>query len=302
MLRDKIAAGHPEKRLLMEGLIRGYLSRQRAEDAQRWATNWIEQSPEDWQPWFLRALARTQLSRNLLSTPFEQAKQDYHKVLELKPNHAVARLLLANAYTMTGQFQEALPHFQIYCERQPDERGTVELARCHRALGHIEEARNVLDTWLADHAGGADVFLVRGQVAMDLNQSSEALDWFRKAEKLAPANDKIHFQLAQVLRALGRAAEGDEYEQKWTTHRQLTQRLGELQQLAAKEPRNVAVRHEAGAIALRLGQEDAGLRWLAGALQIDPKHRPTHEALAEHFARKGQTQAAEHHRRLAQQP
>src|SRR5439155_25096150 len=139
----------------------------------------------------------------------------------------------------------------------------------------------VLDSWLAGHAGNADVFLVRGQVAMDLNKSAEALDWLRRAEKLAPANDRIYFQLAQVLRALGRAKEGDDYEQKWTTHRQLSQRLGELQQLAAKDPRNIAVRHEAGTVALRLGQEDAGLRWLAAALQIEPKHRATHHVLAD---------------------
>ena len=76
---------------------------------------------------------------------------------------------------------------------------------------------------------------------------------------------------------------------------------GELQQLAAKDPRNIAVRHEAGTIALRLGQEDAGLRWLAAALQIEPKHRATHHVLADHFERKGRRDIAEHHRRLAQQ-
>ena len=64
-------------------------------------------------------------------------------------------------------------------------------------------------------------------------------------------------------------------------------------------PGNVAVHHEAGTIALRLGNEPAGMRSLAAALKLDPNHQPTHEFLADYFERKGNLDAATFHRRLA---
>jgi tetratricopeptide (TPR) repeat protein len=301
-LRRQAEAGHPETRRIREALVRGCLARQRDEEAERLATEWIDAAPEDWRPWFLRAVARSQASRQLLSTAFDRAKRDFERALELKPDHAPARFLLGNAHVMTGQFREALPHLETFCRQKPEEwPGVVALARCRRGLGQVEEARQALDAWLAGHEGTAEVFLLRGEVATDLNRPEEALDYCRRAEALAPAHEKTLYHLALALRALGRTEEANAYEQKWRSRQELTKRLQELEQVAAREPRNVSVRHEAGAAALRLGQEESGLRWLAGALQIDPGHRPTHEALADHFHHKGNHQAAAFHRRLAEQ-
>ena len=47
-------------------------------------------------------------------------------------------------------------------------------------------------------------------------------------------------------------------------------------------------------------QDKVGLRWLASALKIDPKHRPTHQVLADHFQQRGNAQAAAFHRKLAE--
>jgi Tfp pilus assembly protein PilF len=55
-------------------------------------------------------------------------------------------------------------------------------------------------------------------------------------------------------------------------------------------------------IFLKNGQDKEGLRWLASALQEDPAHRPTCQALADYYSRQGDAEAAERFRRLAQQP
>lgn len=302
VLRKQLEAQHPDRRYILEALIRGNLIRQQAEEAERLATLWIEESPGHWQPWLLRGIARTMLSRELLSTTYEQAKSDFQHVLELKPDHDLACLLLGNAYVMTGQFREALPHLEHYHRLKPDDAsGIGALAGCQRALGHVDDARRLLDEWLAGHSGTAEVFLVRGEVALDLGKPDEALDYFRRAQALAPNHEKIDYQLARALRALGRTEEANGYEEKWRTRNQLKERLKELAELAGREPQNVAVRHEAGTTALRLGDERAGMRWLASVLQIDPHHRATHEALAEHFRRKGDMEAAAFHQQLAQQ-
>ena len=58
------------------------------------------------------------------------------------------------------------------------------------------------------------------------------------------------------------------------------------------------VPYEIGSIFLRLGQERLGLDWLYRALAHDPNHRPTHQALAEYYAKKGdQERAAQHAQR-----
>ena len=144
------------------------------------------------------------------------------------------------------------------------------------------------------------MYLIRGELALDQARPDEALDRYRRAEKLDPAAEKTQFHMAQALRALGRAEEAQAYEAKWRTHRELTSRLAELEKTAASEPANVAARHEAGVIALRLGRETAGLRWLAAVLKLDAKHRETHKVLADHFQQRGNAQAAAFHRGLAE--
>src|SRR5262249_25914133 len=162
-----------------------------------------------------------------------------------------------------------------------DAKGVAELARCLRGLARVDEAQRLLDAWMAERPGTADIYLMRGQVAMDQGQAEAALEWFRRAEKLNPAAEKTQFQIAAALRALGREDEARDYEAKWRKRRELMTQLGELEKTAAKEPNNVAVRHEAGIIALKLGQENIGLRWLTAALKLDPRHRPTHQVLAD---------------------
>lgn len=300
-LRKQLEAQHPEKRYIREALIRGYLVRFRTEDAERLASAWIDESPGHWQPWLLRGIARTLLSQELLSTAHEQAKADFTRVLELKPDDSLARFLLGNAQVMSGQFQQALPHLEQYHQLKPDDpAGVAVLGRCLRSLGRAEDARRFLDEWLITHSGTADVFLVRGEVAMDLGKAAEALRFFQQAQARAPAHEKIDFQLARALRALGRTEEANAHEEKWRVRNQLQERLKELEQLAPGQPQNVAIRYEAGTIALKLGNEPVGLRWLAAVLQIDPRHKATHQVLADHFKQKGNLEAAGFHRQLAE--
>jgi Tfp pilus assembly protein PilF len=59
-------------------------------------------------------------------------------------------------------------------------------------------------------------------------------------------------------------------------------------------------RRELGVIFLRNQQSKEGLRWLQSALQCDPRHRPTHQTLADYFEQHKQPELAAHHRQQAQ--
>jgi Tfp pilus assembly protein PilF len=63
-----------------------------------------------------------------------------------------------------------------------------------------------------------------------------------------------------------------------------------------------APRVEAARICMRNGQEQEGLRWLFGALQINPNHQPAHDALADYYERHGDTERARAHRLKGNNP
>ncbi len=48
----------------------------------------------------------------------------------------------------------------------------------------------------------------------------------------------------------------------------------------------------------RNGLESEGLRWLESALVEDPRHAPTHRALTDFYARAGDKEKAEQHRKM----
>ena len=67
-------------------------------------------------------------------------------------------------------------------------------------------------------------------------------------------------------------------------------------------PKTRVLRYEAGMIFLRNGFTQDGLHWLSTALDVDPNHRPTHQALADHFQRTGEQARARQHRQFLDQP
>ena len=236
-LQKHVEAGHPDRRYILEALIRGYIARHRAEDAERFATVWIEAAPENWQPWLYRGIARTLLSKDLLSTAHDNAKRDFHRVVELKPDHDMARLLLGNAYVMNGQFREALPHLEHYCRLKPeDAQGLSALAGCHRALGQIEDARRVIDDWLNSNTGTAEVFLIRGEIALDLAKPEEALDFFRRASTRSFLGEDRLSDRRGTPRWVGPRRRANT-RRSGAARNKLKERLKELEQAAAKDPR-----------------------------------------------------------------
>ena len=76
-------------------------------------------------------------------------------------------------------------------------------------------------------------------------------------------------------------------------------RITNLKVKAADYPHDPEPRREIGVLYLGLGEDDQGLRWLSSALEEDPRHGPTHAALADYFERVGKKDEAASHRRLA---
>ena len=181
-----------------------------------------------------------------------------------------------------GRPAEALPHFQVYLEREPaDAAAWYGLARCERQAGSAVRSRAALERLLPvapDHAGG---LLLRGQLELDSNQPEQALAWFRRAESLTPLDRDVCINLATALRQLGRSDEAAPYEERRDRILKDLHRLDALVKQSLAEPQNAAPRGEAGKILIGLDQERKALPWLASALMLDPGNAVARDALGE---------------------
>jgi Flp pilus assembly protein TadD len=146
------------------------------------------------------------------------------------------------------------------------------------------------------HADNADALLECARFALRQKRPADAEPLLRRALRLAPGDHEVHYELAGCLSQLGRA---DEARRHLERHKQIEADLVQLDkavQAMVKKPGDPGPRLEAGRICLRNGQVAEGLRWLAGALELDPNHKPTHQALADYYQSVGDAARAEYHR------
>ena len=81
----------------------------------------------------------------------------------------------------------------------------------------------------------------------------------------------------------------------------INSRHAEIARELVSQPDRPDLRWEAGKLLVEQGLKQQGAAWIMTALQSDPAHRPSHEALSEYYAELGNSRLAEHHRRLARQ-
>jgi tetratricopeptide (TPR) repeat protein len=294
---------HPERPLILEALVQGCLETNRHQEALHWANVWTVQFPDDWQPLLYRGHAF------YLSRALGQAMADYRRVLELKPDQAEARLRLADAHLLEAQFEPALVQYQAYLQKHPeDPAALVSVANCQFSLGRLEASRATLKDLFARYQDQpraperhlAAGYFLQAKLALAEGSAPEALTWLRRAEALIPEERDIVYNLAVVLRQLGQPDEAGKYEAKLEEVRAQIQRLEELRKLLKHDPDNAALCHEAGMLSWRFGRHEEAGQWFKSALQLDPNHRPTHQALADFFEKSGDGPRAARHRERAQ--
>ncbi len=179
--------------------------------------------------------------------------------------------------------------------RPGDAAALLGVAKCQLELARSGEAQAALDELLAAHSGNAAGLLLRGKLDLDRGAPAEALPWLKRAETAQPHDPDVTQSLVHTLSQLGRDAEAEKYRARFDDLRNWSGQLDDVATRAGRDPDNVALRHEAGTLCLRLGRDAEAVRWLASALEIDPDHKPTHRALADYHEQRGSARAAESH-------
>jgi tetratricopeptide (TPR) repeat protein len=141
-----------------------------------------------------------------------QAIADYHRALELDPDHADAHIALANAL-IRDDSRKAVPHVEWLSRRYPSDVDVRLLSvRLRRTLGQPEEAERLAESLLKtapDHVQG---LIERGRIAMDLGKPRDGEPFLRHAVTQAPNVREGYLALSDCLRQMGQVDEAKRYQ------------------------------------------------------------------------------------------
>jgi len=292
-LRDLVEKDHPDTLLILEVLIDADLRNYRLVDALWAMTHYLERRPDE----VAVLLGRAFVWERFFS--WDQAESDYRRALAVDPGHEEARRRFAELLLLhRGTPDEAAVEYERLRAQAPDNPAyLLGLAGCRRQAGRLDDARRLLEELLAraPHFPGAHTEM--GRVAAADGKTREAIDWLHKAIADAPRDRVAYSALLNCLRLVGSAEEERTCRQTLDRLDADLKRVDELTRLAQQGSSDPDLRCELGVLFLRNGEEAEGLRWLALALEQDPRHAGAHRVLAEHFEATGRPELAAPHRR-----
>jgi tetratricopeptide (TPR) repeat protein len=299
-LQALLEQGHLDDHLILEALVFGYSRTNFLTEANRWATVWIDQHPDDWLARYWHGLVLE------MGNQFTLAKEEYEKALELNPDGFELHLRVAEVsmYTNQNLTEEILAHYEAALKSDPrNPIALLGMARCQQTLRSREDAKVTLARLLEEHPTFAPAFIFKAQLALDEDQKEEALEWFKKAHALDPSDRLATLKLMEVLRQLKRNAEADEVQRRMEDLEKQLHRLEEIRKEVLNHPKDVALRTEAGNSLLKLGKPQEAMNWFMSAYFIDPKDRPTKEGMKLCLQRMGDKDLADQYKQfLEDQP
>lgn len=299
-LKAALFAKHPDERAILEAIVMGDRHVLDLDHAAMWLNIWVDHFPEDWtgRQW------RAELMESFKH--FEEAKADYLKLLELKPEKTeVYRRLGFLALANKSQFAEAEDWFQKHLKHHTDDAESwFGIARSRSGRGETEGAIAALEKTLAAQPSHGEALLLMASLRFEMAQPEESLRWLEKAKSTKTEVGKLEYQLFQVYARLGNVSEATKHEAKFKRIRELTQELDQALAQLLKEPGQPERHHRIGELYVALERDQDAERWFLGALHQDQRFRPSHLALAELYARKTDADAgyqADLHRRVAKE-
>jgi tetratricopeptide (TPR) repeat protein len=289
-LRVCLDQDHPEAAAILEALAQGFARTYRLPPAMLCLNRWLKLRPDSVRALLLRA----QTSEHLQYVA--EARQDYQRVLELDPENEAARFALADNLAQSERAADALPHFRRLRERRPgDPAVLLGLARCLVDQGQHDEARKLLERLLAADPRQPVGMIQLGKVALAQGKPAEAQDLLEKAVRLVPYDCEAVHNLAQCYQQLDRPADAQRCFDQLKTIAADKEVLKEAVRLMFDRPHDPLPRLLAGKVFWKAGNDAEALRWFESALQEDPNHRPTHEALRDLHRRAGRPEEAAAH-------
>lgn len=285
---------------ICEAYSNGYFIANRILPAMKILEAWERDFPNDSQPHVFRG----RYWEHIMA--WAEAGQEYRRALELAPDRHEIRTRLAEMLLEIHQFAEAREHFRLCLEQSPDDPEVLAgWGQCLRAEGNDREARDVFARVLAAVPDHVEARLAMGQLELTAGKPRAAIEWLRGAAAKEPYNYDVRYALAAAFQAAGDETAAREHYKFVDEARQARLHIRDLlRALVANTPelnkqQETALRYDVGVSLLRYGKPVDAAAWLQSVLELQPDHRPAHQALADYYAGQGNAELAERHRRLA---
>jgi len=193
-------------------------------------------------------LARAHAARN----EYEQARQQFQKAIELRPDYVLARLALAELQVRHGEFDAAFKSAEAVLTTYDKGNFSARLIESAALIGQkkFNESRVLLDAMLKANPGSPDVLFQLGVVNLAENRFKEAEDAFRRSYQLNPANARGLMGIVETEMAQNKTEEA----------------LKTLQAESDKAPGRVDLQVVLGDTAARSGKFDLALQTFNRAL------------------------------------
>ena len=265
-------------------------------EAQRCLDELLQRQPEH----FDALVRRGRTARNLGWQ--EDAIQYYQKALRLRPEVDNVRIILAETLVNYGHYDQAREQFEKLSQKQSQNPAVLfGLALSYLGTGESTKALQLFNQLIAANPKNWVALNERGKLAVQLDKPEAAVADLLLAESLGPP-DVAPTHLVSCLLLLGRQEEAQKYQEKVAriqAERKLATDLGD--RIREQVPNDPELRYQLGLHLLRTGKQRDGVHWLRTAIEKDPKHRKSHEALLDFFQSVNAIEQAEHHRRVLQQ-
>src|SRR5262245_6155353 len=296
-LRETVTPDHPDVRLVLEALARGYILAERWADARQACELWRAVEPDAplawlWGGWVCERMVQV-----------EQAAEFYGHACELTSDDRDVRVAVARVQLRQRDPSAAGPNFEWVLAREPDDaEALLGLAQCRIETGRATDSVPLIDRVLSRDPTSNLAMSLRGRAAMESSEPAGAERWLRPVVQAVPGDAEALHQLVLSLRAQHKDEEAAQLARRLDDLQKDLRRLTELMRLIGPQLADSAPCCEAGVIALRIGRTQQGLNLLEDALRRKGDHRPVHTALADHYRRSGRLDLAEVHQSLADKP
>lgn len=272
---EEIAAEFPDNVDTHRLLIANYYDFGALQQAMRHSERVSELAPEDPRPDRLMGLISKDFEKNELAiTHYLESLQRAETDLTFDQVDEI-RTELAEVYIRLRKYQEAKKQLeQLSADAAPSVQATAFAyrAECAMALGDFVEAEQLVRQCIRKDPTLPDGQRILGLLAMQTGKPEDAKQALENAARLDPGNDRVFFQLSNVLRQLGQTDAADAAYNKHQQIKILKLEYIELNVQAAQQTDNASVRVRIASIAEQLGDYQAAVSWYRGALGIDPEN------------------------------
>ena len=279
---EEIAAEFPDNVDTHRLLIANYYDFGALQQAMRHSERVSELAPEDPRPDRLMGLISKDFEKNELAiTHYLESLQRAETDLTFDQVDEI-RTELAEVYIRLRKYQEAKKQLE---QLSPDTAPSVQAtafayrAECAMALGDFVEAEQLVRQCIRKDPTLPDGQRILGLLAMQTGKPEDAKQALENAARLDPGNDRVFFQLSNVLRQLGQTDAADAAYNKHQQIKTLKLEYIELNVQAAQQTDNASVRVRIASIAEQLGDYQAAVSWYRGALGIDPENEKAHTGI-----------------------